>query len=321
MKKEHHFLPLVSVVIPTRYRPEMVCRSVLSALRQTHPNLEVIVVVDGPDPLTIAALGALDDPRLRTVPLPENVGGSDARNCGVRTSKGEWIAFLDDDDEWLPQKLEKQLALALEMSTPIAFVACRFLDRDRFGERVLPPMACDPTMPFSEFLLCRPGLTGGSGYVQTSTWLVSRRLAQQCPFTPGLKRNQDLDWMLRAMAVPGACFALVSEALSIFNSSSDPRRVSKISDWEFHYNWALTNRRYFTPKALTYFLSIVCVEDAVKQGRRLSASRQLIVAIVLNGKPSVKSWLFFLYYMFIPEQPRQRLRLALAALKRGHDTL
>jgi glycosyltransferase involved in cell wall biosynthesis len=119
LKKEHHFLPLVSVVIPTRYRPEMVCRSVLSALRQTHPNLEVIVVVDGPDPLTIAALGALDDPRLRTVPLPENVGGSDARNCGVRTSKGEWIAFLDDDDEWLPQKLEKQLALALEMSTPI----------------------------------------------------------------------------------------------------------------------------------------------------------------------------------------------------------
>jgi glycosyltransferase involved in cell wall biosynthesis len=315
LKSEHAPLPLVSAVIPTRNRPELVCRAVRCALSQTHSNLEAVVVVDGPDPATVEALEALNEPRLRIVALSENVGGSEARNLGVRKAKGEWIAFLDDDDEWLPEKTEKQLAVALDMSGPLSFVACQFLDRDRYGQRVLPTVNQNPDAPFSEFLLCRNGLGGGSGYVQTSTWFVSRTLAEECPFTPGLKRNQDLDWMLRAMSIPGAHFMLVGEPLSIFNSAQEEGRLSKAADWEFHHKWAITNRQYFTPRALAYFFSTTCLEDAVRQGKRLSAAPKLLRAVFVYGNASTKCYFFFLYYFLLSEHLRQRLRMAVAAIR------
>jgi glycosyltransferase involved in cell wall biosynthesis len=308
-------LPLVSAVIPTRNRPEMVCRAVRCALDQSYSNMEVVVVIDGADPATKEALEGFSATRLRIVPLAENVGGSEARNQGVRSARGEWIAFLDDDDEWLPEKIEKQLAAALIMSEPLSFVACQFVDRDRYGERVLPLVHRDPDAPFSEYLLCRPGLFAGSGYVQTSTWLVSKQLADKCMFTPRLKRNQDLDWMLRAMSIPGAHFSLVKEALTIFNSVQEDGRISKSADWEFHYKWAIDNRQYFTRRALAYFLSTTCVEDAVRQGRRMSAGPELVRAILRYGDASLTCFSFFFYYFFVSEGLRQRARSAVASMR------
>jgi glycosyltransferase involved in cell wall biosynthesis len=320
VNSERAHSPLVSAVIPTRNRPELVCRAVRCALRQTYSNLEAVVVVDGPDPATVEALEALNEPRLRIVALSENVGGSEARNRGVRKAKGEWIAFLDDDDEWLPEKTEKQLAVAQDMSEPLSFVACQFVDRDPYGQRVLPTINRNPNAPFSEFLLCRTGLFGGAGYVQTSTWFVSRTLAEECPFTPGLKRNQDLDWMLRAMSIPGAHFMLVGEPLSIFNSAQEAGRVSKAADWEFHYKWAIANRQYFTARALAYFLSTTCIEDAVRQGRRLSAAPKLLRAVFVYGNASTKCYFFFLYYFLLSEHLRQKLRMAVAATRNKGTT-
>ena len=104
--------PLVSAVIPTCNRPNLVVRAVKTALSQTYPNMEVIVVVDGPDDSTSQALGAIADPRIQIITLPQRLGGSGARNAGVQAAKGEWIAFLDDDDEWMPSKIECQLDIA-----------------------------------------------------------------------------------------------------------------------------------------------------------------------------------------------------------------
>jgi len=80
---------LVSVVIPTRGRPQWVVCAVTSALIQSYLCLEVIVVVDGPDPETVGALRGIDDERLRLIELTEPVGGSEARNVGVRAAGGE----------------------------------------------------------------------------------------------------------------------------------------------------------------------------------------------------------------------------------------
>src|SRR5438270_13867984 len=101
---------LVSAVIPTRNRPQLALRAARTALDQTHCNMEVIVVIDGPDKKTVAALRELTDKGLRVIELRNSVGGSGARNIGVQAARGEWIAFLDDDDEWLPTKIEKQVA-------------------------------------------------------------------------------------------------------------------------------------------------------------------------------------------------------------------
>jgi len=97
--------PLVSVIIPTYQRPALLLRAVRSALAQTFSQLEVIVILDGPDPASEEALKEINDARLRLVPLPSRVGGSETRNTGVRNACGQWVAFLDDDDEWLEHKI------------------------------------------------------------------------------------------------------------------------------------------------------------------------------------------------------------------------
>ena len=101
----------VSVVIPVYNRPLAVVRAIRTALAQTHPVDEIIVVEDGsPNPVDPDALRALD-PRIRVLVHEVNQGGGAARNTGFRAAKGKWVAFLDSDDEWLPDKLERQMAL------------------------------------------------------------------------------------------------------------------------------------------------------------------------------------------------------------------
>ena len=98
---------LVSVVIPTLDRPKLLLRAIDSVLRQTYQEIEVIVVVDRPDPDTVSAVQSVNDPRVRLIVNPYSSTAAGARNAGADHATGEWIAFLDDDDEWLPNKLEQ----------------------------------------------------------------------------------------------------------------------------------------------------------------------------------------------------------------------
>lgn len=120
---------LISVVVPTHKRPRLLQRAIKSVFNQTYKNFELIVVVDGPDNLTIDTLKKVSDPRLIIIELPQNVGGSGARNAGITAARGEWIAFLDDDDEWLPNKLEKQVDLLYGLKDNIAMIGTGHLIR------------------------------------------------------------------------------------------------------------------------------------------------------------------------------------------------
>ncbi len=114
-------LPLVSVVIPTRDRPELLREALRSVRAQTFTDYEIVVVVSGPDnpqtPATLAATHAAGCIVLRV----ERPGIGPALNAGVRTARGRWIAFLDDDDLWLPNKLEVQLKVADAAAADLVF--------------------------------------------------------------------------------------------------------------------------------------------------------------------------------------------------------
>ena len=102
--------PLVTVIIPTRDRAGLLPRALASALAQTWTALEIIVVDDGSTDDTPALLAALDDPRLVVIRRQTPGGVSAARNVAIGVARGDYIALLDSDDEWLPQKTARQLA-------------------------------------------------------------------------------------------------------------------------------------------------------------------------------------------------------------------
>lgn len=155
--------PIVSVVIPTLNRPHLVVRAVRSALAQTLNAIEVIVVVDGPDEVTVQVLRRIDDDRVRVNPLPLHVGLGEARNAGVGEARSRWVAFLDDDDEWFPQKLEAQLQTAQQSANRHPIVSCRLIVRTERGDVVWPRRCPRLGESMSEYLFCRTSVFSGEG--------------------------------------------------------------------------------------------------------------------------------------------------------------
>jgi glycosyltransferase involved in cell wall biosynthesis len=105
-------MPEVSVVIPTRDRSRLLALTLRSALWQRGVDLEVVVVDDGSADDTAETVAGLGDPRVRLVRHDTAQGVSAARNRGIAEARGEWVAFLDDDDLWAPDKLARQLQAA-----------------------------------------------------------------------------------------------------------------------------------------------------------------------------------------------------------------
>lgn len=102
----------VSVIIPTWNRARTIEETIRSVLNQTYSDLEVLICDDGSTDNTEELVKNFTDPRIRWIKGPRGGRPAIPRNHGIRQSRGEWLAFLDSDDQWLPEKLEKQLELA-----------------------------------------------------------------------------------------------------------------------------------------------------------------------------------------------------------------
>lgn len=103
--------PIVSVIIPTFNRSNLLIAAINSVINQTFSDFELIVIDDASADNTKKKVASINDKRIKYLSHSKNSGVCAARNTGLKAAQGQYIAFLDSDDEWLPNKLEKQLAL------------------------------------------------------------------------------------------------------------------------------------------------------------------------------------------------------------------
>lgn len=309
--------PRVSAVIPTYNRPDRVVRAVGSALAQSEVAIEVIVVVDGRDPPTIDALAGIADPRLRVIVPERHLGNADARNAAVATARAEWVAFLDDDDVWMPGKLAAQLAAAARSPHPLPVVTCRMIGRNELGDFEWPRRAPRPGEPLSEYLFCRSTPFTGEGSVQTSTILARRALLERVPFSSGMPRYVDLDWLLRAAAVPGVAVEFVAERepLAVWNMEAGRQRISNGADSEYTLAWARERRSLFTRRSYAAFLLTLGSMNAAAAGHwRLFLP--LLREALREGEPSVAELLAHAAYFGLPDGLKRHAAAAFARLAR-----
>lgn len=302
--------PSVSVVVPTRNRPDVVVRAVRSALAQSLTPHEVIVVVDGPDSATVRALEALGDARVVVHELEENGGAARARNIGVRNSTGDWVAFLDDDDEWLPAKLYAQVQRAASAAGTRRLVLGSGIELRRDSTVVRWPLRS----PGDHERICnylfvrrRPG----EGLLATPTIMLRRELALSCPFPEHLRNHEDYDWMIR-LEQAGAHFDVVLEPLVIVNAPSARTSLSSSIQWEASLAWALSRKSDLSPRAFSDF----CLTELADIARTSDGGFRAKVIILLVASAGEINWFSlarFVALSLLPAGIRRRLSAKAAA--------
>jgi glycosyltransferase involved in cell wall biosynthesis len=299
--------PDVSVVIPTLSRPALVTRAVRSALAQTIDDIEVIVVVDGPDDATRTALAAITDTRLRVIGLPQKGGAPNARNAGVQVARAPWTALLDDDDEWLAHKLAVQLDLAKGAHVPMPIVASRLINRTPRAEFVMPRRLPAAGEPLSEYFTVRRGLFHGDGFIQTSTIMAPTELLRRVPFDAAVPRMQELDWTLRALSQDGVDLLIADEPLVIWHQDEDRPRISLNSPWQEQLEWLRRSRPLLTPRAYAA-VTMSVVSSMAAPTRSTKVFGTLLREARQHGQPGALDYLTFLQIWLIPPQLRRSLR-------------
>lgn len=200
---ESAHLPPVSVVIPAYNRADRIAEAVRSALDQTLPPHEVVVVDDGSRDGTAAAAAAIHDPRLRVIEQP-NAGAGVARNRGIAATTAPWIAFLDSDDTWAPDKLAVQLPETLRRGHDLCFTDLTFVPEPpregepipRWNHHIARELSRTPTAsgPIDDpFTL----LTRGGDLLFTSTLLMRRDALPTPAYRTQARVSEDFDLYLR----------------------------------------------------------------------------------------------------------------------------
>lgn len=180
----------VSVVIPAYNAAATISRALRSVYAQTFPADEVIVVDDGSTDGTAEVVRA-EFPKVRLI-QQANSGPSAARNAGIQTSKGRWIAFLDADDRWLPWKLQRQMAV-FEADGDIALVACRAYILREGDVHLNMPEDHDPAVDKVGFL----DLLQDNMFSTPSVVARADVLHDLGGFDPGIPGSEDFDLWLR----------------------------------------------------------------------------------------------------------------------------
>jgi glycosyltransferase involved in cell wall biosynthesis len=295
---------LVSVIVPTRHRPTLLQRALESVFRQTWRELEVVVIVDGPDPGTIAVLQTIDDPRLRVIVNAQSLTAAGARNAGMDRARGDWIAFLDDDDEWLPQKLAKQLAYA-EARGP-ALITCLSRVETPAESFVRPQVIYDNLLPIDEYLFDRRSPFARRGFIQTSSYLLPRELCHDLRFRTDTPHD-DWDFLLRLLKLKAVRVETVPEILvNLYVDDARPS-LSKSSTWLASLEWAERMRPLLTRRAYGGFCLGVVAPRALKE-RACYAPVLLLYRAFRHGSPRLWRGAAFLGVWLTPRRVLGRRR-------------
>ncbi len=275
--------PLVSVILPTYNRGYVLKRAVDSVLAQTYSNLELIVIDDGSTDNTQELLASYNDPRLKVLVPGKNGGPAAARNRGLEVARGDFVAFQDSDDEWLLEKLEKQIA-HLE-ANPDAAVSVAGFFCVPFDMGVLGYRGPSELQRNTFFLM----LIAYGNQFSTPAWVIRRsKLEQVGYFDEAMVCWEDWELSMRLDRVGG--YIGMDEPLHIaFDTRGSVKLNTKayIPMLEFvmrkHPQWVTTSRRVH---ATRYWM----MGNWERLGGRMTLARKYYFRSVMTDITYLRPW-------------------------------
>jgi glycosyltransferase involved in cell wall biosynthesis len=289
------FQPKVSVVIPTFNRPELLTRAITSVLSQTERDLEVVVVDDASRDDMQAVVRSIGDDRIAYYRNATNLGEAGSRNVGVERARGAYVGFLDDDDEWLPEKLHHQLKVLRGVDRPAwAFCGWEWVDTAH-------GTAARRRIPDARGRV--EGLPRWAHNVAVD-FVARRELLQKMPFDPTLGYYIPCDLLIRLSMTAQA--TAVPEVLVTCYTHGGPRLSTKKAEVKIRDIETLLARygRFMKsdPRGWARFNLILgaLYSREIRDGRR--ARGPLKEAI--RARPTQwRSWAYLLHSAIVPADP------------------
>lgn len=283
-------LPKVSVVIPTIERNE-VRLAIGSVLAQTYPQtlIEVVVVSDCLEPGL--KLKESEFPSVRIIATGGKKLASYARNLGVREATGKIVAYLDDDDSWQSDHLEKMVSAYLEIDENLrakTLFSSRANIRIASQESERSKVVISPSKTISKgelvrsylFLSRKAGLDRNALF--TPTLLIERKTALNFPWNPGLPRHQDWDWVTGLQENGHISQVVQISAATVNVTIGSTQSISGGSDWKSSLVW-IRSKTHWEPQIICDFLTAQTLRYSL-QARDLAGARRVIEAIIKTGR-------------------------------------
>lgn len=295
-----------SVVIPAYNRADSITETLKSVQVQTYSNWECIVVDDGSaDGHTLeAAVNAMTDKRFRYVHR-ENGGGGAARNTGIEAATGDYIAFLDSDDLFLPEKLAR-FSEVIGPDPKRAWYAPTYVDRGVSKRWVRPDRGIEAREDMGIYLFVE------NQFVQTSTIVAPIELARALPFDPTLRKGQDLDLCVR-WAAKGVTFTMLPDPLTVWVDQSEVNRTSRHSGWEAPQQWLERAEPWLSERAIRGYRATV-LAYYMSGDKPFSALRYIFAGWLRAGVPA-RITARHLARAFVPRRAYRRLVNTYVALR------
>jgi cellulose synthase/poly-beta-1,6-N-acetylglucosamine synthase-like glycosyltransferase len=301
----------VSVVIPVYNVEAYISHTLDSVLAQTYSHLEILIVDDESPDRSVEICQRYSDPRIQII-RQKNRGLAGARNTGIRHATGEYIALLDSDDLWLPDKIEKQVA-HLESSPQIGVSFCRsaFIDEQGtpLGTYQMPRLK-DITAPY---LMCRNPIGNGSApmirrAVFEAIAYESNRYGsvEKFYFDDNFRQSEDIECWIRIVIQTGWKIEGISDALTLYRVNAgglSANILSQLASWE----QVIAKTRTYAPETVAQWEHRARAYQLRYLARRAVRLKDGVMAVKLTHRALKTNW------QILWEEPQRTLVTIAAA--------
>ncbi len=219
-------MDMVSIIMPAYNCEKYIENSIASVIAQTYTNWELLVCDDCSTDGTkqIVERMSAADPRVKCMTTPENLGASEARNFGIEKAEGRYLAFLDSDDFWYPDKLEKQIAFMKEKNCVLSCTAYEYVTQtgEKTGRVVTPPAE-------SGYNRCL--FVGNSIGNSTAIYDTSKHGKV---YVPTIRKRNDFALWLQILKKGDPCYGM-PDILTSYCNRSDSLSTHKLSLIKYHW--------------------------------------------------------------------------------------
>lgn len=260
--------------------------AIASAISQEDVQIQVVVCLNGP-----GADYEIDFPiewNNKVILIRDKVisNANAARNACLNVARGEYVAFLDDDDYWLPQKLKKQIQISREFRSQNWLITSSAFDKHEGGV-IFPKYGIKPDENPIQYLFVRKHIRNTHPTLLTSSWFGPKSLFIRNSFDESTQVHQDWEWLIRTYTKDNIVIRNLEEPMVVYGSDVNTNTESR-TDWNSSLEWILKLRPYMTKEQIGSFIINVVHSRCLKKSTSFKSIKIFFLAFKY-GAPNVKS--------------------------------